>query len=345
MKNYSALTTPLNHKYGLNKSIKTILGSLFMTALLMTSCDPKDDNEDITSNSEIEVATAQEYKNIKELALANHTQNFNFNAEDGSVMFTTTNGSQININGNCLTLNGNAVTGQVDLEYVELFDKGSMLTTNKPTMGLLPNGDKSLLISGGEFFIEATQNGVLLDTNCSLHVTIPTSLTGGDDLDMTLWEGIIDENENLTWEENIDPASQNGVFIDGALYNVFFASFGWNNVDRFYSDPRPKTTIQVSVPEGYHNLNSNVYLSYDGENTGLANLDEYDPATGLFTEHYGQLPIGLECQMIFATAHNDNWRYAIKSVTITENQIYTFEYSETIVATEAELTLLINGLP
>ncbi|QXP61043.1 hypothetical protein [Olleya sp. HaHaR_3_96] len=345
MKNCSPLHTHLTHKYGINPSLKTIFGTLFMTALLITSCDPKDNNEDITSNSEIEVATPQEYKNIKEQALANHTENFNFNAEDGSIMFTTTNGSQIHIDGNCLTLNGNAITGQVDLEYTELFDKGSMLTTNKPTMGVLPNGDKSLLISGGEFFIEATQNGILLDTNCPLQVTIPTSLTGGDDFDMTLWEGTIDENENLTWEENNDAAGQNGVFLDGTLYNVFFASFGWNNVDRFYSDPRPKTTLLVSVPEGYDNLNSNVYLSYDGEDTGLANLDQYDPVTGLFTEHYGQIPIGLECQMIFATAHNDNWRYAIKSVTITEDQTYTFEYSETIVATEAELTLLINGLP
>ena len=326
------------------KNLKTIFGTLLMTLTLLTSCETKDDGDNDFNNA-VDIATAQEFKNIKDIALANLTQNFSFNADDGNITLTSANGVQININGNCLTLNGNPVTGQVQLEYVELFEKGNMLTTNKPTMGTLPNGDKTLLITGGEFFIEAKQNGSALDTTCGLQLIIPASLTGGADPLMSLWEGEIDAEDNLTWDEVEDATGQGGVFVEGSEYYGLLQGFGWSNVDRFYSDPRPKTLIQVQAPIGYNFTNSAVYLSYDGEDSGLAALDTYDGTLNLFSEHYGQIPIGLECHVIFVTEDNGIWRYAIKPVTIVANDIITFTMDDTTTGTEATLTALINGLP
>ncbi|PIB32918.1 hypothetical protein BFP78_01245 [Gaetbulibacter sp. 5U11] len=326
------------------KNLKTFFGTLLMTLTLLTSCETKDDGDNDFNNA-VDIATAQEFKNIKDIALANLTQNFSFNADDGNITLTSANGVQININGNCLTLNGNPITGQVQLEYVELFEKGNMLTTNKPTMGMLPNGDKTLLISGGEFFIEATQNGSALDTTCGLQLIIPASLTGGADPLMSLWEGEIDAEDNLTWDEVEDATGQGGVFVEGSEYYGLLQGFGWSNVDRFYSDPRPKTIIQVQAPIGYNFTNSAVYLSYDGEDSGLAALDTYDGTLNLFSEHYGQIPIGLECHVIFVTEDNGIWRYAIKPVTIVANDIITFTMDDTTTGTEATLTALINGLP
>ena len=326
------------------KNLKTIFGTLLMTLTLLTSCETKDDGDNDFNNA-VDIATAQEFKNIKDIALDNLTQNFSFNADDGNITLTSANGVQININGNCLTLNGNPVTGQVQLEYVELFEKGNMLTSNKPTMGTLPNGDKTLLISGGEFFIEATQNGSALDTTCGLQLIIPASLTGGADPLMSLWEGEIDAEDNLTWDEVEDATGQGGVFVEGSEYYGLLQGFGWSNVDRFYSDPRPKTLIQVQAPIGYNFTNSAVYLSYDGEDSGLAALDTYDGTLNLFSEHYGQIPIGLECHVIFVTEDNGIWRYAIKPVTIVANDIITFTMDDTTTGTEATLTALINGLP
>ena len=327
------------------KHLKTILGTFFITTLFFTSCDPQDDNDDFDSQNNIIPATAQEFKNIRTNALANHTQNFQFDPSDGNITLTSANGVQININGNCLTLNGNPVTGQVDLEYVELFDKGSMLITHKPTMGELPNGDKSLLISGGEFFIEATQNGIPLTTNCGLQLVIPASLTGGADPLMSLWEGQIDAEDNLTWDEVDNPAQGADVFVEGTEYYGILQGFGWSNVDRFYSDSRPKTQLLVQAPNGYDFSNSAIYLSYDGEDSGLAALDTFDDTLQLFSEHYGQIPIGLECHVIFVTEDNGVWRYAIKPVTIVDNGTIVFTLSETTTGTEAALTALINGLP
>lgn len=324
------------------KKFKTILGILLMTALIFTSCSGNDDGDII-----ITAPTAQEFADLKQNALDSRTQEFSFNAEDGSTTFTSEKGVQITIQGSCLTLNGNGVTGQVNIKYIELFDRGNMITTNKTTMGMMQNGDKALLISGGEFFVEATQNGQILQTTCTVQLIIPSNLTGGTDNAMTLWKGRIDANDNLTWDEEEDGAGagHGGVFAEGGSYFAFLNDFGWSNVDRFYNDPRPKTTILVGVPEDYDNTNSAVYLSYDGENAGLANLDTFDNATKLFSEHYGQVPIGLECHIIFISEDNGNYRYAIKAVTIAANDIYTFTFTETSVVTEAQITAIINGLP
>ncbi len=322
------------------KHLKTLLGTLLITALIVTSCTKEDDGDIIITP----VPTAQDFANLKQDALDALTQEYSLNAEDGATTFTSNNGVSMTIQGTCLTLNGNSVTGQVDIKYIELFEKGNMLSTNKPTMGALPNGDKALLISAGEFLIEASQNGQILETTCAIQLIIPTALTGGPDNDMLLWDGRIDEDDNLTWGKAEDVTGQGGVFTEGdGQYYAFLQQFGWSNVDRFYSDPRPKTTILAQAPDGYDYSNSAVYLSYDGEDTGLAGLDTY--AAGLFSEHYGQIPVGLQCHVIFVTEDNGDWRYAIKAVTIVEGGVITFTIGETSIISEAGLTALINALP
>ncbi|MEO7977346.1 hypothetical protein [Flavobacterium sp.] len=327
----------------MNTNFKKI-GLLFLALATFASCDDNDgENETM-----ITPPTAAAFKGINEAGIKKNTQNFTVTAGAGLVTFTSAKGVKVNINGDCLTKNGVAVTGAVNIEYIELFDKGNMLITNKPTMGVTADGKKNLLISGGEFFIKATQGGVALETSCSMNMMVPAALTDGVDNTMTLWNGLIDDTGELAWREAKAGADGNGgkggVQGEGNNYYVTFGNFGWTNVDRFYSDPRPKTTILVDAPEGYDNTNSAVYLSYDGEGqNALAKLDTYT-AEGLFSEHYGQIPVGLACHIIFATEDNGNWRYAIKGVTTTANAVYTFTLAETTVVTEAQLVAAINAI-
>lgn len=320
--------------------------SLLASSLIFISC-----SDDDNSPSNDDIPSALEFLSLQNSALENLTQTFEFDASDGAVMFTSSKGVIVNFNTNCIELEGVAISGTFEVEFIEMFDGGNMITTNKPTMGLMGNGDKSLLISGGEFFINATQGGVQLELTCPMTVIVPTSLTNpGGDQEMTLWNGVFDDNGNLTWEEiPEDPAGNGNIFVEGqgpsATYYAVFNNFGWTNVDRFYNDAGPKTTILVDVPNGYDNTNSAVYLHYDGEGNALANLDTYDENTGLFSEHYGQIPIGLACHIIFATESDGQWRYAIKGVTITANTTYSFTLSETTVGTEQQLIDAINDLP
>ena len=315
------------------------IGLLILAMTTFASCDDTDGD-----NIKLSPPTAAAFKSINEKGVKRNTQNFTITAGNGLVTLTSAKGVKLYINGDCLTKNGNAVTGQVDIEFIELFDKGNMLVTNKPTMGIMPDGKKNLLISGGEFFIKATQGGVELQTSCSLSMIVPTALTDGYDNLMTLWTGVIDEDGELAWKDARGADGKGGVQGEGNNYYVTFGNFGWTNVDRFYSDPRPKTTILVDVPEGYDNTNSAVYLSYDGEgNNALAKLDTYTAAE-LFSEHYGQIPIGLACHVIFVTESNGQWRYAIKAVTVAANDVYTFTLSQTTVGTEAQLIAAINAI-
>lgn len=334
----------------LKKRTNWLLKTTMMLSLLTTlfiSCEKNDDND---CNGDCDPRpTANEFAAIREDALLELTQTFQLNATNGTTTFTSTNGVEIDINPSCITLNGNAVTGTIDIKYIEVFDGGNMLVTDKTTMGVLPTGDMAMLISGGEFYINATQNGQQLALNCAMNLRIPASLTESEN-DMTLWDGTIDADGNIDWREQNDPTGgQGGVFLEqgtaGNTYYAFFNSFGWTNVDKFYSHPGPKTQILVTVPSGYNFQNSAIYLHYDGEGNALAKLDTYDAVTGQFSEHYGQIPVGLACHIIFATEENGQWRYAIKPVTITTNAIYNFTFGETVVGTEAQLVAAINALP
>ncbi len=326
----------------MNRNFKTI-SLLFLLLISLISCD-NSDGDDI----KIAPPTSAAFKSINEKGVKGNTQKFTVTAGTGMITVTSAKGVKLNINGNCLTKNGNAVTGQIDIEYIELFDKGNMLITNKPTMGITVDGKKNLLISGGEFFIKATQGGVELQTSCSMSMIVPAALTDGVDNTMTLWTGAIDDAGELAWREAKADANgangKGGVQGEGTNYYVTFGNFGWTNVDRFYSDPRPKTTILADAPDGYDNTNSAIYLSYDGEGTNaLAKLDTYT-AAGLFSEHYGQIPIGLKCHVIFVTEDSGQWRYAIKAVTVAANDVYTFTLAETTLGTEAQLVAAINAI-
>lgn len=319
------------------------IGVLFLGVITMTSCS-KDDNS--TTPIEEDRPSTGEWYALRNQAMENQMQNFTAIAGTGVINITSSHGVQISIDGNNLTKNGNPVTGAIDIELIELFDKGTMLATNKPTMGVMPNGDKGILISGGEFFINAKQGGVQLVTNSGINVQVPGALTDGAEAGMTLWDGDLQDPDNLAWNRADVGGPQGGaVGFNTAGYSATFGNFGWTNIDRFYSDPRPKTQILATVPSGYDNTNSSIYLSVDGEGQNqLAKFDTYNPTTQQFSEHYGQIPIGLVCHIIFATEDNGNWRYGIKAVTTTANAVYSFSLAETTVGTEAQMIAAINAI-
>lgn len=114
------------------------IGLLFLALTTFVSCDDSEVDNKVTPPS------ALEFGAVRNEALIGKTQRFTATAGAGSITFTSKKGVKITINGNCLTKAGNTVTGTIDIEYVELFDKGSMLVTNKPTMGLMTDGNKNL---------------------------------------------------------------------------------------------------------------------------------------------------------------------------------------------------------
>jgi hypothetical protein len=237
--------------------------------------------------------------------------------------------------------NGDPATGNITIELVEIYKKSQILLTNMTTQGIDPSGTVGTLISGGEFFVNAKQGNEQLTLNGTFQIAAPTDNTGGLDQGMRPFIGVQQCADGTC--KNVWKQQDRDIKMGQSTYNIFQNQFGWTNIDRWYSDPRPKTTLFVDVPEGYDNTNCSVYLSYDGEPTALASFDRYDSTTALFTEHYGQIPIGLEVHFIMVSVIDDQWYYAIRPATIGANHVETFTELQPI--TEAALITMIDALP
>ncbi len=320
---------------------------LTLTTLLLVSCK-NDDNEipfqEIINGEELAQSIKDQRENAKQTTTISAASGGEVYGTEGTILYFPPN--------SFTDQDGNLVTGAVTIELIEIYDKAKMALTKMPTNGKRPNGDVETLVSGGEFFVNAQQDGEQLELNNPFQLFAPTDefndqmalFTGADnDCDET------DLDCDVVWEEEEEDGDLEAIQREGpngmgvTFYMGLASNFGWTNIDRWYSDPRPKTVLSVDPPEGYDNTNSNVYISYDGEPTALALLDIYDPDTGLFSEHYGLIPIGLEIHIIFVTVQNGDYLYAIQPATVEEDHIEVI--GATSVATEAELVALINNLP
>jgi len=306
----------------------TLIGVLVLMAISTISCNLDDGTQQYAY-----IPTSQEFESLLSESLDNHTQTATFDAGT-TFTFTSEKGVKLTINGNCLKNNGVAVTGNVDLEFIELFDRGSMLVTNKPTMGV-QDGENRLLTSGGEFYVNATQNGEQLTLDCYMTLTVPTSLTGGTDNDMLPFNGSINADGELIWEQSTSTDFWIGTSqaVGSVAYNALYNNFGWFNCDRFINYTGPKTTITALVPQGYGNGNSFIFQASPDFPNSLGKV-------------YGEFPVGLESYFIFVTEENGLFRYAIKpSEPLEAGHTVTFTLAETTLGTEAELTGVINALP
>src|SRR5690554_2772633 len=94
-----------HHSNALNmvsKIVKPVFGTALMAILALTSCSPNDDVYYVPA-PEADRPTAQDFANIRNQALENITQNFQFNADDGYITLTSAHGISISIDGSCLT--------------------------------------------------------------------------------------------------------------------------------------------------------------------------------------------------------------------------------------------------
>ncbi len=281
--------------------------------------------------------TAAQFKALHQQAFDDLVQSATFDAEDG-ITFVSDSGAILVIPPNAFTDNSVPVTGPVDLEFVEIYDSGNMAACDAPTMGILPDGKRSMLVSGGEFNIAVRKGGKMLTLVLPMDLSVPVENSDNGGLPMQLFKDCCDSDDDGDgldkvngWELLDDGTGHNVKFIDRQdsltgeyeiFYNALVNELGWTNIDRFHSDPRPKTTMQVKAPEGYDYSNCAIYLKYKGEESGLARLDTYDPTTKIFSEHYGQIPIGLECYLIFCSTDGEDWVFSSKLITITANTTY-----------------------
>ena len=313
---------------------------LLCATLFTTSC------KDNSAYDEMAGPSAASFKDMRAKTLTDLTQKKDFKIEDG-ITFTSSKGAKLQIQPNCLRLqNGSPATGNATLSFIEIYDRGNMVMANKPVMGINGVGKKEPLITGGQYNIKIMQGDQELKSGCMFNVSIPASNTGTLDAAMKLWNGNIDQDGNLAWEEVKGQGKEAGMNIntDMASYSIWGTEFGWTNVDRFASFPDPKTQIKVKVPAGYNKDNAAIYLAYQDQPNLLAQLDTYDKVDHFFSEHYGFVPVGMTLHVIFVSESNGAVAHSIKQVTVAANSVITFTEQELSVGTKAQVQDKINKL-
>lgn len=175
------------------------------------------------------VPTASSLKSLYDNSINDAIQRATINVSS-TFTFTSAAGTTITTNGSCFRKSGNAVTGNVDLEVIESYDNGSVVITNKPTMGSNSRSKLEVLDSGSQFDVIVKQNGIELTTTCNIPIKAPTSLTGGTKTGMQPFKGSTDANGDLTWE--VVPLAEVWFTNSPDTYNSVLSSFGFFNFDK-----------------------------------------------------------------------------------------------------------------
>jgi len=268
----------------------------------------------------------------------------------GSGNYSSAKGVEIKISSIApgFTLDSEAISGDLKFEFTELYSKADLLLTGFGTVGKHDDGTLEMLVTGGAFRTIVTKGNQILEGSLMLEeLKVPTSLTGGVDNNMVVWDGNFDEQGNLVWEEapmpNMENETNGFVQITQDYYHVFGKGLSHINIDRFWDDPSPRTAISVNVPQGCNKSNSGVFVSFD-DILGIL-WTYYDAETGANFKTEG-IPIGVTCNIVFVSESNGKWVYAIKPFTVTENGNIEILRSDLKIAdSETEMVNLIDAFP
>ncbi|NSL90071.1 hypothetical protein ECE50_024765 [Chitinophaga sp. Mgbs1] len=276
------------------------------------------------------------------------TETFSVDAATGGVL-TTAKGTKFNIPSHIFVTSGGApVTGSVTISIREIRDVSSMILTDKPTT--TSNGE--ILISYGEFFVQAQQNNqpvqLRKDSNDGIRVAVPAKPANGA-REVPMWSG----DTTITYTSNgynhinqpVSITSQVAAF-KGVQWNQISNSFAlfnpstgtmnfrldslirWVNCDALAGDPGPKTTVMAYFTNHFNNETG---ASYGGEQPsmlffkprGRNTLIKFynvimQPAAGKegFHSYQTSIPVGLQGTFLAISAVNGQYYAEQKDVTI-----------------------------
>ncbi len=143
-------------------------------------------------------------------------------------------GTIIEINDALVNAKGERVRGDIEITLVEIYTVADMIKLRKQTLADY-DGQRKILESGGELFIEITQDGEKLqaDGNGTTRVLLPTENTGGAKEGMEIYNGV-EIGEQVIWMptgEKVEIVREISRSATAEYYQVLIDIFGWLNVD------------------------------------------------------------------------------------------------------------------
>ena len=307
---------------------QTMKASLFLliavTSIFLASCtkDYHDTTSQVPPGGTIPPAE-HKYTSMNDFFSKNQipSQAFTVDAATGGTI-TAAQGSVIYIPSNAfVTQQGNAVTGNVSIEFKEVYKKSDMLLGDKPT--ILDNGLP--LKSGGEFFIRATSNGTAVQLAPGYSISVQQPLNGFPlDMNMTAFTALTD---TFRWL----PA-QNAAMSDSGGYIFSLFTFGapvdsgsWCNSDNstFFA-AYPQTVLTLHENDDPTAYGTQVFLLFTDLNSMV-----HVYADSAFNFPYYYAPQGLNCTMVAVGVKDSVLYSSFVPVTIGTNQTVNFSLSQT----------------
>lgn len=311
---------------------KITISLLVFLGLIISSCS-KDANE------------IQSIKELQSDYRESLTQRFQFDAAQDTLQFVSQAGTEVIIPTNGLFIDGIPVTGVIDISFIEIFDKGSMILADRPTTYQSSDGEYRDLVSGGEFYLGVESDGEAIDSTTRFYkMTFPSTLTGGFNEGMQVFVGA------PFFESSLATAPfefvWNDLMIDGddfvvrpgdipanpeSPYVLTSNNFSWINCDYFYNDPQPKVPVTVELENDLKNEDLTIYISYDGLN--------------LISSVLNTLPEGLACHYIAVMIRDGKLKYSIKPATITSGLEVKFAEADFSETSQDALSAEVSELP
>lgn len=308
---------------------KSKLICMAVLTIVIVSCKKKETSLPTTATP---TPTTETYTSINSFFSKNAVpmQTYVINAGTGG-SFTSPQGTTVTIPANAfLTKSGVLVTGNVTIQFKDLYKKSDMLLSRMPTTTF----GGSLLKSSGEFFIKASAANatVVLASGKKIDINQPAALTGGIDQANLPQAFVAIDTVGLPWTQtNIDSVrtfSQNYIF-SLYQYNAPVDSGSWCNSDNSsYFSAYPQTQLTLKTVDSVSVYGTEVFLVFKNISS-MVHVYSYDNVSF----PYSYAPQGLQCTVVAVGVKGGQLYSAFVPITISANQIVNFTLSPTTTST------------
>jgi hypothetical protein len=271
------------------------------------------------------------------------SQKYKINATTGGT-FTSPQGTVVTIPANAFVALGGStpITGDVEIEFKDIYKKSDMLLSNMPTQ--TADGP---LVSGGEFFINAV--AIVADMRMNVAIAEYKNISVQQPaivrpIDYSMTPFVFNTN-TAVWQPATSPNTTGTAYIPSDsiqfydaknyFYNVYsLAPWTWHNCDHSFEKNSTTLTIHSNNINtlNFDNSSSSIYLIFDDINSMVNIHGSGENANYKFS------PIGFDCTLVILSTKDGKIYSSFTHTTITENKTINVDVTET--TTEAFKTAL-----
>ena len=305
--------------------------NLLIVALLMITIYAGCKKNDAATSTPAATTASDNYTSMAAFHAQNGVpmQTFTINAATGG-SYTTPQGTVVTIPANAFqTQAGGVVTGNVTIQFKDIYKKSDMLLSDKGTKYY----DGTPLRSGGEFFIKAMQSNAALELVIGKKISVSQPRSQMGVLDTAMVPMIAVDTTGLNqplWFPN--PTDSLSLSTNNYIFSLYqmnnpLDSGSWCNSDQAYFTGFTQTSLTLHPVDLVTIYSTQVYLLFSNMNSMVHVY--YDGTTNF---PYTFAPLNAQCTIVAVGVKNGKLYSSFTPITITNNLTVNFTLSETTTA-------------